>query len=622
MADVTLGEWLPDRSYVDTPNLSDIANVYPISTGYKSFSGPSTIPGISELKDASDSAAPCRGAMSGQTQSGVEFTVAAAKDDNSSNKPAVRVLWGASDWIDITPSGGEFDAFENRGKFSFALYGDRIIAVAPGCTPCSIDTATSEPDGVNKMAALGTGASRAALAEIHKEFLIFGDIIGQAPNTAIGTARAGVHWSAIGNPTSWPTVGTQAAIDVQSDYQLLDGDTGPITDIVSAGEYCAVFRERSLVRMDYVGSPGLFSFRTIDSNRGCVIPQCAVALGGIVYFPSAEGFMMFNGAAILPIGEERIDRTWRELMNFENTRHVVGSYNAETESIYWTVSDSDDAPTTIFAYRPALDKWFKLEDQSAYWLMDSSAEVVAGSLESEPYSFYQLEGIPASPPDWQATHTYTQGDIVKSTTVGFTNYSYRNLTGGDSGSTSPTGTDLVIADGSTFWRFQSYTDNSTLQNANLDELGVRDGKRVFSTIDGSSRLQIYNQDTNPIEGKIITGDYEMPNEDRGMLRWIRTISRGNGTISGAASGRLNPGDAIEYRPLTSKPDMNILSAGGGSVNTIPFWLANGQFGVSVTNIKRVGGRYMRVAFSTSGQIDSFSGFDFELAGMRKGKPKR
>lgn len=544
---IQLGEWLPDQNPVALPGLLEVNNVYPTLHGYRSFNGRNGLGNVTSLQH------PCVGARSGDTQAGSKYTVVATREAGAGLGREIKVLWNSGDWKDATPQAGEFDTLANECRVSFATYGDRLIAVGPDAKPCSVDTASSPPSNTNPFAELHVDAPFASVCEVFKEFLILGDIVGRGNNPAYATQRAGLHWSAIGNPTLWPTAGTQTAIDVQSDFQILDGDGGPITAIVSAGEWCAVLRERQVWRMDYVGGRNFFSFRKLDSNRGCNITGAAIAVGGVVYFPSAEGFLACDGNSLHPIGEEKVDRYWREFLDHHAKHRASAVYNAETESIYWSLPDGSNDPTTILGYRPILQKWFRLTEQPHQALFDSVSSLVGGNLDELPWSNYQMDS-----------------------------------SGGA----------------------------SLLEFMNLDTMGIRDGDRAMAVIDGNGDIKLYNDTNDTLTGSILTGDYEMPDGGRAMLRWIRPVFEGDSPMAGYAAGRLRANGEAPLQPLTWMDEAGVFSSQGAESVWVSAGFIPGPWGGDVGSytdaIRRVGGRYLRAKFVFGSPVDKFSGFDFEI----------
>ena len=516
MPQFPLGEWLPDQPQIALPGLIEATNVLPTATGYTTFSSAREVGSLDAL--AND----CVGAGSGTTQKGDIYTIAGSSSE-------LKVAWNTAGFSDASPSGSELSTFDtSSGQWTFDQYGNRLIAIAPGVAPLSVDTSSAKPSTSNRFAALSADCSKARTGCVHKEFLILGNIVGQGSSaSAIGTQTAGLHWSAIGNPTSWPQVATSAAIDAQSDYQILDGSGGEITAVVSAGDYVAVFRERQTWRMDYVGGSSFFSFRLVDPARGAMLPSSAVAVNGVVYFPSVEGFMALDGQNLHSIGEEKVDRTWRSLMDFENTKHVCGAHNPETHSIYWTVSTGSGIPTKIFGYRYDMDRWFLIEDQPTQWVFNTFSINLAGNLETPPLN----------------------------------------------------------------------TQNMDSYNVDLDSLGASDSTSALAIFNTNKKIATYTNASSPLTGTITTGDFESGHPSRAVLNYLRPTYEGQGSVSGNAAGRVSPVGPVTYKPLTAVESTGVLAS-------------------QATN--RVGGRYLRARFSTTGgEIENFSGFDADLRSVGK-----
>jgi len=549
---MVLGEWLPDQNPIALPGLSQADNVYPTLTGYRSFNGRNPVPGVSAIPFRA------RGAMSGDTQGGTKFTIVGSAEDGGAGR-GVNILWSTGQWIEIKPSGNELDGMDDTSSMNFAVYGDRIIMSGRGIATSSVDTGSNAPHAVsNRMAGLTNEASQGDVCASFKEFLILGNIHndGTTNGPIIGTQRAGLHWSAIGDPTSWPGIGSAAAINAQSDFQVLDGDGGEITAIVPAGEWCAIFRERQVWRMDYVGGSNFFSFRKIDGNRGCNVPNAAIAVGGVVYFPSSEGFLSCNGSTLSPVGESKVDRYWREGTSSASKHLSTAVYNAETESIYWTMAQGGNTPTTVLAYRPNVGKWFQLKGLTCEAILDSVSSVIGGNLDAEPYASYKMD--------------------------------------------SAAGADPTI-----------------LQDANLDGLGIRSGDRSLAAIDSSGVLQIYNDTVDTLTAELTTGDFEMPGGQRAMLRWIRPIFSGGGTFSGNAAGSLNANEYPPMQPLTWMDSTRVLSSQSAEPVYESFNIPD-PYGIGFPSgswydqVRRVGGRYIRAHFVSNSAMSKFTGFDFEV----------
>lgn len=381
MPDIALGEWLPDQPRVESPGLVRCENVVPTARGYRPF--PSRAQAIG--KDAL--VGPCVGAWSGESQDGTRFILAGTETGGVSSGPAIQMIWGDGGAVwDVSPVGA-ITGMESDGTWSFTRVGDYLIATAATITePLTLDV-SSTPTASSNFASLSSDASKAAVCAEFKEFLILGNVIGRGANVAIGTLENGIHWSALGDPTSFPAVGTAAAVSAQSDFQSFGGEGGEVTNIIPMGEYCLIFQETQTWRMDYVGTPNIMAFRRISPDTGCVVRNGAVSAGNLVYFISEDGFKTCDGASISDIGIERVDDTFNSLFDITNARLASSAYVPRLHSVLWTVPEGTTLPSRIFGYEFELNRWYQVVGQDSYqWLFSAHALAIGGSLDDPPLS--------------------------------------------------------------------------------------------------------------------------------------------------------------------------------------------------------------------------------------------
>lgn len=365
-------EWLPDRGPVSTPGLVLLQNLLPVADGY------AAMPDFKDAGMSDDIDSAVRGADRGRTQSGADYIVA-----GTDSKLFLAV--DSSVFVDESIVGGY--TLGTTDRWEFALYGNRIL--------CTHGIGVDPPNEFNigtstTFTALSADAPFAKQIETVREFIVMGDIEGRGVNAAaIGRQEGGLQWCAIGDPTSWPQVGTAAAANAQSDFQVLEGDGGAVCDIVAAAEYTAVLRERQIWRMDYVGRPAIFNFRKIDDRRGCLQPGTGVAVGNTVYFPSDEGFLAFNGGSVIPIGHEKVDRTWRSMVDRTQDFRVSAAHWPRQRLILWTVPGAAGT-STIFAYHYALDRWTLISKGSIEWIL-SVLSTGGTSLDDAPYATMDMD---------------------------------------------------------------------------------------------------------------------------------------------------------------------------------------------------------------------------------------
>src|SRR5690606_34055770 len=204
-------------------------------------------------------------------------------------------------WGDVSKSGGYTTGTTEAWKF--AQYKDLIAATNYGdaIQAWTLDTSTEFVD-------LSGDAPQARYIEmIDPGFLMVGNTVDGDD----GAVTNRVSWSAIGDPTSWPTPGTASAESVQSDIQDLPTG-GWVQGIVGAvgGARGAVFMDRSIFRIEYEGPGAVFGFYEVERARGCPAPGSIVHLGAFVFYLGDDGFYLFDGTRSTPIGARKFDKTF------------------------------------------------------------------------------------------------------------------------------------------------------------------------------------------------------------------------------------------------------------------------------------------------------------------------
>ncbi len=257
----------------------------------------------------------------------------------------------------------------------FAQFGDCVYASnwADGLWCLDIGTA-------------GTGTHIAAapsgvhIATIEPGFLMLGHIND-------GTEKpSSLRWSALNDATDWPTVGTTDAASKQSDEQELPNG-GRITGILGAvgGVAGAVLTERSIYRVEYIGAPAIFAFREIVRGVGNMCPNGSIAVNGVAYFVSDDGFMRFDGQSITPIGQGRVSRTFLADVDREHLHRVYVVHDQARKILVWaypTTAATNGNPNKWLIYSYAADRWSDCTDAGIPTVLMFSALTDAIRLDS------------------------------------------------------------------------------------------------------------------------------------------------------------------------------------------------------------------------------------------------
>ena len=259
---IEFGPWRPKLASVGAPNLRVAKGCTPGIEAYEPFQG------LSVLTDALDGR--CIGAVTAR-----DIDQAAHMFAGDSTK---LYKLGGFAWADV--SNGSYGPASDATRWRFATFGDRLVAVngldVPQKFDMSSDSAFDDLSGSPPAAQYVTSFS---------EFLVLG---------AVATSGMTIKWSAFGDSESW-TPGTD-----QSDEQEF-ADGGRLTGL-GALDVCYIFQEKAIRRMNYVGGAVIMDIQKIIDGIGCVEPNSLVQFGRLFFFLAEDGFSMFDGANLTPIG--------------------------------------------------------------------------------------------------------------------------------------------------------------------------------------------------------------------------------------------------------------------------------------------------------------------------------
>lgn len=327
MALLPFGEWLPDGPAFGNPGTVTALNVVPrTAKAYGPMLGP--VPYTPAL--------PARvcGSYGYRNAAGTVFNFAATQSHIYLQQT------GATTFVDISGPGAPYNTEPPPdGAWQFTSFGRRIIATNyddPIQTyVAGVDSAFSE---------LSAAAPRARYACVIKDFLMVGNVVDPID----GPIMHRLSWPAIGDPTYWPTPGSDAAIEVQSDYQdLVQTDLGGITQVVgghlSAADGC-VLMERGIYRIQYVGSPNIFDFAVAEGAAGSDSPLSVVlrrlvdnsgTAHAVLYYLGSDGFYAFDGSSSASIGGQKFDRWFFSDLDVNYLQAVQGTYDPTRKLVFW-----------------------------------------------------------------------------------------------------------------------------------------------------------------------------------------------------------------------------------------------------------------------------------------------
>lgn len=331
---IHFGEWLPDLPPLGNPGATVAKNVLPDIKSYLPF--PNSVVYSTSLGSQ------CKGAIVARdiTQ-GVFYNYAG-------DASALYQLTQLS-WSNVSRLAGGAYSVSTEEYWEFAQFGTRVIAVNGNNSAQAITV------GAANFADLGGGAPQAKHIATVRDFVVMGNL------SATATSPQMVRWCAINNVNSWtPDAATMA------DFQDLPGDGGPIQKIIG-GEYGTVFQERAIYRMTFVGAPLIFQFDRIQINIGALAPQSVVGYRNFTFFLAEEGFQMFDGTNIVPIGAGKVDFFFLNDVDVSFMYRVHGVIDPTRKIVAWAYPASGHVggnPNKIIIYNWAFKRWSLIEDQN------------------------------------------------------------------------------------------------------------------------------------------------------------------------------------------------------------------------------------------------------------------
>lgn len=327
---IPYAEWLPDLPPLENPGAITASNVIPDANSYKPF--PSAVPFTTALGGRA------QGSTLARDSANNNYNIAA-------DASAIYQLVGVS-WSNVSRLAGGAYATPTDDFWEFVQWGQTVIGVngANGDNPQRLSL------GAANFVVLPGAPSKASHIAVVRDFVVIGNLTS-FPQT--------VQWSGINNSDTWTADAATLA-----DSQLLPGDGGWIQKIIG-GEYGIIFQERAIFRMTFVGSPLIFQFDQIQKNIGAYAPQSVVAYQNLVFFLSEEGFYMFDGVNVKPIGRGKVDKTFFADMSTSSFNRIQVAIDPAQKLALWAYpasGNSNGNPNKILIYNWGFDKWSVVEN--------------------------------------------------------------------------------------------------------------------------------------------------------------------------------------------------------------------------------------------------------------------
>src|SRR6266436_4300816 len=321
------GEYRPDIVDYDGISSQLITNVVPRGDGY----GPH--PDLSAFTKTLPAA--CRGAFSAQKADGsiVTFAGTATKLYQLNNTDF--------SWVDVSRSGGTYTALNVTSNWHFVQFGNLVFATQANDLLQVFNIQTPSTNFSNNSGS----PPQAAYVIVVGQFLVLLGLLSLPFRE---------QWSGIGDTTNW-TAGVG-----QSDFQ--DFADGGILTGGAGGEYGVIFQTKTIRQMTYApGSSYIFQFTRICEDQGLIVPDALVRAASKIIFYSAQGFqLLVPGALPIPIGKEKIDRSFAVDWDSSQPQLFVGSNDPNSTRAYFSYK-SVNGPSlladTLLIYDYVLERW-------------------------------------------------------------------------------------------------------------------------------------------------------------------------------------------------------------------------------------------------------------------------
>lgn len=331
---IPFGEYKPDLSDYEAQTGRNVLNVVPRGDGYGPF------PSLTALSQSLG--AQCRGAFAAYKTDGSVVVFAATATD----------LWLLNNttygWSKVSLGGGPYAAISATDNWQFVQFNNLVIAVQANVAPQVFDISSSAA-----FANLAGNPPQARYVDIVGRFVVLTGLLSN-PNR--------VQWSGLNDvngPNSWT-----AGVNSSDSQDLADGG---FCRGIAGGETGVILQDTIIRRMVYLpGDPRVFQIQKIAEGLGIYGPSSLVRSGSSIFFYSLKGYHRVDpGGVPVPIGRERVDRTFAADLDATNPQLFQGYADPRTSRVIWAYRSVNSSGPNQFdkalCYDQVLDKFTPLQ---------------------------------------------------------------------------------------------------------------------------------------------------------------------------------------------------------------------------------------------------------------------
>ena len=321
--------YAPDLSDYEATNSRNVLNVVPRADGYGPF------PSLAAI--SLSLGAQCRGAFAAyKTDASVVVFASTATDLYLMSNTTFA-------WSKVSLAGGPYPALSNGDMWVFRQFNNLVFATQANAVLQVFNVATS----LAFANALGN-PPQARYMDVVGKFLVLNGLLSN-PNR--------VQWSGlndVNSANSW-TAGLNSS-------DLQDLSDGGFCRGIAGGESGVILQDTIIRAMTYLpGSPIVFQIRKIAEEVGIYGPYSLVRSGPTLFFYSLKGFHRIDpGGVPVPIGRERVDRTFFTDLDAANLQLFQGIADPRSSRILWAYKSVNGVVNQfdkMLCYDPVLDKF-------------------------------------------------------------------------------------------------------------------------------------------------------------------------------------------------------------------------------------------------------------------------
>jgi len=349
---IPFGEWAPDRPDLGNTGSPVIKNVIPHENGYKQ------LPSLESYSDALSLY--CRGAFSAND---IDGNVNIYSGDQTKLYRLIGTTQTDSSKV------GDYSCSADA-YWQFTKWKNQCLA-----TNFDDDIQTITLGG-SQFADLSGTPPKARHISVVGDFVV----VGNTFDSADGNVPYRVRWSGFDDETTW----TVSAV-TQADFQDLKGNGGWVQAIVGSQETGVIFQERAIWTMRYVGSPVVFQFDQVEDSRGAFCPRGVISVGNIIYYIADDGFYAYSGGQSIPIGRNKIDKTFLADLDENYVHRVTAAALPKDKVIIWSYPGSgstDGTPDRCVLFNWGSGRWAQAEFNNELVLRVQSIGVTLDGLDT------------------------------------------------------------------------------------------------------------------------------------------------------------------------------------------------------------------------------------------------